>query len=242
MELMQLFSLQNPLVKHFCRLKDDRGYRLSSGSFLVEGRKMVAEALTRLCVKAVVATDEALLPQGVKGYVVTEALLKKMSSHTNPEGIMAEVAFSSVQVLTNESYLLVLDNVQDPGNVGTLIRTALALGWEAVVLVGTTADPFSPKALNAAKGATFRLPIVTMTAKELAAYCQNKITLVAADSKGKAFQKRGPAALILGNEGHGLSPEMAALASEKVAISLKGDMESLNVAIAGAILLYGLKN
>lgn len=239
---MPFLSPSNPLIRHFVRLRDERSYRVSSCSFLVEGRKMVAEALARGQVKVVLATEDVGLPSGVTAHLVTPALMKKISSQTHPEGVIAEVAFSPVKELHNERYLLVLDNIQDPGNVGSLIRTALALGWEAVILLPGSADPFSPKALAAAKGASLRLPLITMTAEELQAYArQKKLSLVAADMGGALQMPSGPLALILGNEGQGLSSAILALNPMKIAIPLGGDMESLNVAAAGAILLHTLR-
>lgn len=201
---------------------------------------MVKEAAERLAIKQLLATEEALIPAGLTGQLVAPALMKKMSSQVAPEGVIAEVEFALSPALQHERYLLVLDNLQDPGNVGALVRTALALGWEAVVLLGSTTDPFSPKALRAAKGATFRMPIVSMTPQQLATYCQG-LPLIAADAQGRVFSRVGPCALILGNEGQGLSPAVLQLDLHKVSIPLVGDMESLNVAAAGAILLQGLK-
>lgn len=235
---MQVCSLTNPLVKHLVRLASNPSYRKRSGSFLVVGTKMVKEALERLNVTVVVASDQALLPKGVKGCLVTPAILKKISNQTNPEGIVAEVAFKPAQLHGTERYLLVLDGVQDPGNVGSLMRTAVALGWEAVILLDNCADPINPKALSASKGAIFRIPFVTMTAEELK---KLPLPLVAASLEGEPFAKKGPCALILGSEGQGLSQAVKALKPQLITIPLMGDMESLNVAAAGAILLQGLK-
>ena len=237
---MELFSPHNSLIKHFCLLRDNKAYRQQRDSFVIEGRKMLEEALARLPVKIVLATHKELLPQGVNGKLITEKLFKKITGYANSQGVLAEVLFSPQKALTKERYLLVLDNVQDPGNVGALIRAALALGWEAVILVGNCADPYGPKVVNASKGAVFRLPIISMVPSALQRYCQGKIPLIAADLKGEPFVKKGACALILGNEGHGISSEIMLLSPDIIKIPLKGDMESLNVASAGSILLYGL--
>ncbi|MEI6531648.1 MAG: TrmH family RNA methyltransferase, partial [Chlamydiota bacterium] len=180
---MELFSPHNSLIKHFCLLRDDKSYRQERGSFLIEGRKMLEEALARLPVKMVLATHKEFLPPGVEGKLITESLFKKVTGYVSPEGVLAEIGFSPQKALVNERYLLVLDNVQDPGNVGALIRAALALGWEAVILVGNCADPYGSKAISASKGAIFRLPIISMTPSALQKYCQDKIPLIAADVK-----------------------------------------------------------
>lgn len=201
---------------------------------------MVMEAKERFGVKAVVATDRELFGEA---FVVSPGVMKAISSQKNPEGVVAEVAMPPKAVLGEERFLLALDGVQDPGNVGSLIRTALALGWEAVVLLGPSADPWGHKALSASKGAAFRLPLVTMTVAELKNYCdKRRLPLVAADLEGKRPAPYGAGCcLVLGQEGRGLSDEVASLIGEKVAIGMTGDMESLNVAAAGAILLYVLR-
>ena len=228
------------LIKHLQRLKKERRYRQACQSVLVEGSKMVMEAKERFGVRAVIATNNELFPDA---FVVSPVVMKGISSQKNPEGIVAEVPMPPAAVLGNERYIVALDAIQDPGNVGTLIRTALALGWEAVVLLGASADPFGHKALSAAKGASFRMPVVTMKTRDLKKYCEEKgLSFVAADLEGaKPGRIEGGCCLVLGNEGKGLSRDVSALISKKVAIDMKGDMESLNVAAAGAILLYVLR-
>jgi TrmH family RNA methyltransferase len=149
---------------------------------------------------------------------------------------------------------LVIDGVQDPGNVGTLIRTAHALGAAGTVVLRGTADPTSPKALRAAMGATFRHPVVSLDDAGFIAWARrHDVTLwaAAADgtplyralgrSGGKGDEGRrdgGPIAVIVGNEGAGIRPQLNAVAAQRVAIPLAQGAESLNVAVAAGILLY----
>ena len=148
---------------------------------------------------------------------------------------------------------LVIDGVQDPGNVGTLIRTAHALGAAGTVVLRGTADPMSPKALRAAMGATFRHPVVSLDDAGFIAWARKHgLTLwaSAADGvplhraldpghgKGGAGRVDGPIAVIVGNEGAGIRPQLNAVAAQRVAIPLAQGAESLNVAVAAGILLY----
>jgi TrmH family RNA methyltransferase len=142
---------------------------------------------------------------------------------------------------------LVIDGVQDPGNVGTLIRTAHALGAAGTVVLRGTADPTSPKALRAAMGATFRHPVVLLDDAGFIAWARkHEVTLWAAAADGTPLHRAlgkgpvdgGPIAVIVGNEGAGIRPQLNAVAAQRVAIPLAQGAESLNVAVAAGILLY----
>jgi TrmH family RNA methyltransferase len=145
--------------------------------------------------------------------------------------------------------VLVVDGVQDPGNVGTLIRTADALGGAATILLRGTADPMNPKALRAAMGATFRHPVIALDDAPFIAWARAAgLTLWAAASDGVPLARalhatgdKGGAeliAVIVGNEGAGIRPQLNAIAAQRVAIPLAHGAESLNVAVAAGILLY----
>jgi TrmH family RNA methyltransferase len=146
-----------------------------------------------------------------------------------------------------DAVALVIDGVQDPGNVGTLIRTAHALGAAGTVVLRGTADPTSPKALRAAMGATFRHPVVSLDDTGFIAWARRHgVTLWASATDGtplyralpSAGRGRGPIAVIVGNEGAGIRPQLNAVAAQRVAIPLAQGAESLNVAVAAGILLY----
>jgi TrmH family RNA methyltransferase len=143
--------------------------------------------------------------------------------------------------LASTQRLLILDGVSDPGNLGTLLRSARALGWDGVCLTPRSADPFNEKAIRAAKGATFTVAWQKTSLEQLQALLQKKnMHLFAADAHGKdlsACRFSSPLALALGNEAHGLAAELKEKA-ELIAIPMHGRMESLNVASAGAIMMY----
>jgi TrmH family RNA methyltransferase len=172
-----------------------------------------------------------------------------------PQGIMAviEPRRSSAADFAPRpgSVVLVIDGVQDPGNVGTLIRTAHALGAAGTVVLRGTADPTSPKALRAAMGATFRHTVVALDDSGFIAWARaHGVTLWAAAADGLPLHRAvgsrdggrggggGPIAVIVGNEGAGIRPQLNALAAQRVAIPLAQGAESLNVAVAAGILLY----
>jgi RNA methyltransferase, TrmH family len=242
MDAMNLItSLQHPIVKHLVKLRTNRSYRTSEKRVLIVGDNLVKE----IPLKILFAVD--VIPPGIKAeksYVVTAAIMKKITGLEHPEGLAAEVEMPPEAAFESVKRLLVLDGVSDPGNMGTLIRTALALGWEGAYITANSCDPFNDKALRAAKGATFRLPLSFGSWDDLRGLLsRNQITPLAADMGGVNIQeiKRNQGiALILGNEARGISSEAESLCT-KVAIPMSGKMESLNVAVAGGILMYCLE-
>ncbi len=175
----------------------------------------------------------------------------QLAETETPQGIMAVIEPRRWAVAEfaprPEAVALVIDGVQDPGNVGTLIRTAHALGAAGTVVLRGTADPTSPKALRAAMGATFRHPVVSLDDAAFIAWARkHAVTLWAAAADGTPLHRAlgtgsgngGPIAVIVGNEGAGIRPQLNAVAAQRVAIPLAQGAESLNVAVAAGILLY----
>ena len=244
--VQRISSVQNPLVKHLCHLRLNRDYREESRRVLIEGLKLIQEVCPHLPTYTLIAKDETLLPEGVQAdqtVLVTEEVFNKISGMHTPEGVAAEVALPPYRSLEGIKRLLVLDGVNDPGNMGALLRTALALAWEGVYLLDEVCDPFNEKALRAAKGATFRLPLAHGDLAGLSALIRkNQLTPYAADIKGEsldAVERKHKIMLVLGNEAHGPSPEVKKICTP-LTIPMSGSMESLNVAVAGGILMYEL--
>ena len=242
----ELSSLQHPLVKHFVKLRDDRAYRYQSQRVIVSGIKLIKELSCRFSFRTLLLGTGYALPFPVKAeqiFSVSEQILKKATGLESPEPIAAEIDMPIQGDLLNCRFLLVLDGISDPGNLGTLLRTALALGWDGALLTPNSTDPYNEKALRAAKGATFVLPWKWGTWEELKEQRSSPISLYAADAKGKPLSTcpfTPPLALALGNEARGLSSEIQSCA-ESVAIPMNEAMESLNVGTAGAILMYAIK-
>jgi RNA methyltransferase, TrmH family len=240
-------SLQHPIVKHLVKLRDDRKYRTSCQSALISGVKLIGELSKTSTFKTVLITRGYALPPLLKAeqtLVVTEEIMKKVTALQNPEPIAAEIPLPAPSELKGKHPLLILDQIADPGNLGSLLRTALALGWAGVFLTPGTADPFNDKALRSAKGATFTLSLRQGSYEELFELLkENQLLLLIADPKGESVLSNRPAkpfALVLGNEAHGPNPDLRSR-GKAIAIPIHKEMESLNVSAAGAILMHCLK-
>lgn len=249
--MRELTSLQHPLVKHLVHLRQNRIYREEHQSVVVVGIKPVTEVSQKNHVKLLLAYDETFIPKGISAddiIIVNEEIMKKISGMEHPEGLLAEIAMPKMDIesvsLKDKKFIIVCDGVSDPGNLGNLLRTGLALGWEAAVMLGNSCDPFNDKALRAARGATFRLPIVQSTWKDLAKVIEkNGLQPIVADLDGTPLENvKFPKGvlLVLSNESHGVSDEAKQIC-KKVTIPMPGPMESLNVATAGAILMYAFR-
>ena len=242
----EIISLQHPLVKHFVRLHTNRDYRDDHQSVLIESKKLLQEVCVKYPTKVIMTTDLLNIPAGIKAeevFLVTENIIHKVSGVLKPEGIIAEVAMPPSAILKGLKYLIACDGINDPGNLGTILRTALALGAEGAFIVNNSCDPFNDKALRAAKGATFRLPIARGPWEQLQKLiADNQLQPIAADISGvdlDTVKLKKKIILILGNEAHGLSAE--AKDYLKVKIPMPGEMESLNVAVAAGICMYALQ-
>jgi TrmH family RNA methyltransferase len=231
----KITSLQHPLVKHWVELREKRSYREEAQRVLVSGEKMATE----LPIRVLITLEPTSIP-APEHYLVTEAILKKITGLENPDGFAAEVSLPTPQDLSSKKFLIILDRIADPGNLGTLLRTALALGWEGAILTPGTVDLFNDKALRAAKGATFHLPYARIPTEEI---IRLKTHFFTADLEGKPLHKaifHPPLALILSHEGQGPSLWSSSLA-QKITIPMNTHVESLNVASSGAILLYTMR-
>lgn len=246
MTFTEISSPQHPLVKHLVKLREDRHYRYKCQRVLLSGTKLIKELSTQFHFKTLfVQHGTEFSANADQLFYTTPQILKKVTGLENPEPIAAEIEMPLPQDLSSSNFLLVLDGVSDPGNLGTLLRTAKALGWDGAFLTTGSTDPFNEKAIRAAKGATFTLPWRTGTWEELTAFLQSRgMTLLAADASGEDLAvciSTPPLALALGNEAHGLNALLKE-AAKRIAIPMRGRMESLNVATAGAIFMYELKS
>jgi len=235
---MEIASLQHPLVKHWVLLRKENQYRKESKTLLLVGEKMIETYPHPL--KYCIGSGPTKW-KGETNCVVTEEILQKISGLENFHGVIAEVAMPEPQNMEEKRRVLILDEIQDPGNLGTILRTALALGWDGVIATPGTADFFNDKALRASQGALFHLPFAWNTPEEISSWIERKkVSLWVADSKGTSLhtqQFSPPLALVLSHEGQGARSWSQAL-GKSIAIPLKNNVDSLNVAAAGAILLY----
>lgn len=227
--------------------------RRRAARFLAEGPNLVEAALRRGVVSEVFATEDAVerfggLLAGAPVQLVTERAAKALSDTVTPVGLVAVCAMPDARladVLTADPRLVaVAVETSEPGNVGTLIRLADAMGADAVILAGNSVDPFNGKCLRASAGSIFALPVIEesdvralMDALRRAGLTTRATTLDGELSLDDA-DLSGPTAWLFGSEAHGLSAEVAAMADERVVIPMSGGAESLNVAAAAAICLY----
>jgi TrmH family RNA methyltransferase len=231
-------SHRNQEFKTLLAAKKDRGM------MLLEGRRLVENALSRGMVPCHAAvTPEYVLARGRAGFphtVLSEELLARIADTRTPQGILAffPAPWAGDEDLARCERIIILDGLQDPGNVGTIIRTAEAFGFDAVAVTQGTASPFSAKAVRSSMGSVLGVTIVRRQPAELAALPHRMIILAPRGTmKLRAELFRSPCAICLGQEGAGVSPEMLALSHETVSIPMKGNVESLNVAVTAGIVL-----
>lgn len=230
--------------------------REEHGLALAEGPRLLGELLdSDLALRHVLYTAEAaeepvtaaLLERAGRAGVVCEEVgereLAGLADTVTPQGILAqfEVPRPCWEDLAGAD-ILVLDGVQDPGNVGTLLRTAEGLGLGGAVTVGGTVDPWNPKVVRASAGSVFRVPVVPASRAEVGEkLADGGWTIWAADAGGEPFRRGNElpehVALVLGNEGSGVSPELLDVSARRVAIAMADGVDSLNVAVAAAILM-----
>nr|WP_307992026.1 RNA methyltransferase [uncultured Niameybacter sp.] len=247
-------SESNPIIKNIQLLQSKKNERKKQGLFLVEGIRSVNEIPDHYEIDTLVmsdAFDEAELKvMGAKqNIVVPSELFKKMSDTQTPQGILAlvkmkEYTLNKIQVKPNGSYLL-LENLQDPGNLGTIIRSAYGFGVEAIFLTKGCVDLYSPKTVRSTMGALLHVPIVV--GENLEDYIdwarKHNLTLYTtaldhtACKVSEADFTKGHV-LIIGNEGNGVSEEALKVADQKVYIPMPGGLESLNASIATSICMY----
>jgi TrmH family RNA methyltransferase len=238
----KITSLQHPLVKHWVELRKSRSLREESRTVLLTGEKAIREFSRPI--KFLISAQQEKIP-AQEHCLVTEEILKKITGLHEPGALAAEVELPPPQDLGEKNSLLILNGLQDPGNLGTLLRTALAFGWEGVAATHGTVDFFNDKALRAAQGATFRLPYAWMDPEQISNWAhRNKAAIWVADVEGDPLGSvpfQPPLALILGSEGQGAG-SWAKEIGRPLSIPMQNQVESLNVASAGSIFLYALRN
>lgn len=231
-------SLQHPLVKKLVKMRESRDFRKEEGSLLLVGETVIREIAAHCKIKTLIST-QPLSIQAETSEQATEEVLQKIIGHKTDDLVAAEIVIPTFPDLKKCPLLVLLDGISDPGNVGTIFRTALAFGWDGVITIQGSADPYNDKALRAARGAPLILPWQEMSWDEAKAFHKER-QVVYADIAGAPLSKTtfsSPLLLILGHETRGPSAQARSL-GKPVTIPMKGSMESLNVASAASILLY----
>ena len=242
----KITSPHNPKIQLWKSLHTQKGRR-ASGLFLVEGIHMVEEAAKSAFPIYALLIREAqdlpvLLPAYVPVFQLSTAAFAAVADTVTPQGVMAVVGIQTL--LPRGNLILLLDGLQDPGNVGTLIRTAESAGFHEVLLTAGCADPFSPKTLRSTMGSIFRVHVRkiddgsdTLSGLHAAGY-----QVVGGHLHGDSFFAYHPAddriCLVIGSEGSGISPRVERLLTHRLRLPMAGQAESLNAAVAGGILMY----
>lgn len=249
MEREVITSKANPLLSRVRKLNSRRSFRREERAFAAEGPKLLAEALRwEAELEAVICTPGVSLPElpaQVRVVEVADSLLASVADTQSPQGVVFVCKGTCLLLpkeLTGQRYLL-LDGVQDPGNVGTIWRTADAFGADGLILCNGCADPWSPKTVRATMGAVFRLPIYEGALAEAAEkLLQAGIPLYAAALREDTMDVRSitleRSAVMIGSEGQGVSRQALELCGKTVKIPMRTRCESLNAAVAAAVVLW----
>jgi TrmH family RNA methyltransferase len=239
---MVITSKSNQLVKTFSSLSEKK-FRKKLGMYLVEGIKPVRECISAgFDVKEILCTEENL-PLFPTAQAVSESVFKSISSEINPQGVIAMVSLPANELKKAEKRCLLLDNLQDPGNLGTIIRTANAAGIEDIYLINCV-DPYSPKCVRASMSGIFFVNIYEGEKKEVL-NAVSSVPLICADMNGEnifSFTPPEKFCLCIGNEGGGISEEVKRAAAYTIRIPMRTTCESLNAAVSAGIAMYELCN
>lgn len=239
-------SRKNPYIAHLRALGRDGAARRASGEYVCDGVKLLREALQfDACVTSVLWSGAPALPlpDGTAQYSAPQDLVEYASPLVNSPGPVFTVQIPESALPARLDHVIVLENVQDPGNVGTVLRTANALGMDAVILTGACADLYSPKTVRATMGAIFRQPVVACDLQRFHALLQTHalklygaaLTETARDLRAVSLAR---AAVAIGSEGHGLSAELLRLCDGQIIIPMRPEAESLNAAVAAAVVMW----
>ena len=244
---MIITSLENEKIKNYVKLKD-RKYRKKTNTFIVEGFHSVLEAYKSGNIIELILEQDEALPMDVPCVYVTEEIINKISSLDTPGKVMALCKMNNHDEIKGEKILL-LDNVQDPGNLGTIIRSAAAFNVDTVVLSPDTVDIYSPKVIRATQGMFFHMNIVIgeiekvideLKLKEVPIYGTR--VEFGEDVRTLKSKDKIRYALVMGNEGNGVRREILDKCDKYLCIPMNDSVESLNVAVATSIIIYELDN
>jgi TrmH family RNA methyltransferase len=244
-------SNQNPKIKLARALLGRAKERREAGAFLVEGVRLVEEAVKSNWPTRFVLFDETLSErgksqieglrsQGLDVEEVSTSVMQSLSETESPQGILAVLNDSQLPIPAPLNLVLIIDQVRDPGNLGTLLRSAAAAGVQAVLIPPETTDAFAPKVVRSGMGAHFRLPIHTIDWDEIEKLTRG-LQVYLADMDGRSCWEtdlRQPLALIIGGEAEGASVSAKKMATGKISIPMTASMESLNAGVAGSVLMF----
>lgn len=244
-------SNQNSKIKLIRALLGRAKERREAGAFVAEGVRLVEEAVISNWRFRIALYDETLSErgrlqverlrsQGVDVEEVSASVMKSISETEAPQGILAVLEATQLPIPQSSNFILIPDQIRDPGNLGTLLRSAAASGVQAVLIPPETTDAFAPKVVRSGMGAHFRLPIHSMSWEEIGKSVAG-LQVFVADMDGQSCWDTDlskPIVLIVGNEAEGASESAQKLANGKISIPMSGETESLNAGVAGSVLMF----
>ncbi len=244
-------SPQNQHIKYIKKIKSSRKFRHTEKTFLIEGENWLHEAMaTPDELKAIFYTEEWVnqeknqsLLQGSTAfqYVVSDAVMKAISDTTSPPGIAALIKQPNFQLPKDLLFILVLDGISDPGNLGTIVRTAAAAGIDALFLSPNCVDIYNPKVVRSCVGTLLKLPFLQTSWERIKEFT-TQVPIYGLDAQANqtytAVNWQKPSALMVGNESKGLSKEGRELLSSTISIPMARNVESLNASMAAGIVLF----
>ena len=237
---MEITSLENQLVKKIASLHKKK-FRDEYKMFFIEGMKSIKEAINfnQEIEYILYSPDMVYYDLDIEGIEVSKEILCKISDTVTPQGIVAvcKIKDENIGILKGKKKIVYLDKVQDPGNVGTIIRTADAFGIDGVVLSKECADIYSPKVVRSTMGSIFHLPVIRDVNVEELKKLNMKIYSSSLNGN-EEFKIEDNSILVIGNEGNGLRDEVADCADCLIRIPMEGEAESLNAAVAAAVLMF----
>lgn len=249
--MLEIESKNNNLFKEIKKLKEKK-HRIKSNKYLIEGLRFVEEAIkSKVSIDSIIFTESfkeknpelfLKINENIKLIQMNEALLKQLCSTENPQGIVGVINMQNKELKSGELVVLV-DKVQDPGNMGTIIRTAHAAGAAGIVMTKGTVDIYNDKTLRSTMGSIFYIPIVEDNSLDFVKSLKKegyKLVVSSLQGKNNFFEEnlQGKVMIAVGNEGNGVSDEVYDIADIKVKIPMPGEAESLNVAVATSIMIY----
>ena len=242
---MLITSIHNEHIKELVRLKEKK-YRDQTGTFLVETKHLVLEAYKAGLIKELILEQNEIFPLDVTTLYVSREILKKLYTVESPSKVMAVVNKKDVEEQYGEK-ILILDRIQDPGNLGTIIRSAVAFNINTIVCSPDTVDVYNPKVVRASQGMMFHIPILVKNTEKLIQELKEQDYKIVGTKVTNGHDVRGASiyshfALVIGNEGQGISKNIEELCDEYLYIKMNENCESLNASVAASILLYEINN
>lgn len=256
--MLEINSSKNPIIKEIKALSRKKN-RWKEKLFLIEGIKLIEEALSEsVTIKHILFSENLFQVDGGKEFFeriedkknlikTSESLFKEISTLENPQGVLALVEFNQVDIndlyKTDKPFIVFLDGLNDPGNLGTIIRTADAFNIDGIVLGEATVDPYNSKVVRSTMGSIFRVPIYSIKNNEafFKDIKKRDIDIVTTSLNGKElsgedFQKS--ALIVIGNEANGVSKDIIDKSTREIKIPMPGNAESLNAGVAASIIMY----